>query len=364
MKFTIDKKSLIKHINIAQKAISSKSTMQILEGIVFDVRDGYLTLISTDLELSVETRVKCDVIEEGSVVINSSIIGNIIRKLPDDIISFTVKDDNINIKCQKSVFNIMGQDASNYPSLPEVENQNTISLNNEELKQAIKETEFSASTEDTRLALTGLLLEKTPESINLVGLDGYRLAVKKIPYSNTEVEEVIVPRRAMLELSKIVEDGMTSIKTVKGHIVFENEETKLFSRLIDKKYIAYKEIISSDYRTKLQVNKDDFLAALERASLLAKEEKANLVVLTIEDNMIRIQSNTEIGNVDEKISSRQEGEDLQIAFNARYLIEGVKAQSEEELVLYFNESLNPMQMHPAKDEDSYIYLALPVRVGR
>lgn len=364
MKFLINKQDLDKHISIAQKAISNKSSIQILEGIVFTASNSELILSSTDMELSIETRVACDVIEEGSVVIKSSIIGNIVKKMPNDTITITAVDDNVNIACLNSVFDISCQSAMEYPPLPDVEDDPILTIENSDLIDAVKETIFATSNDETRLALTGILFELTRENIKFVGLDGYRMALRKFDYKCEKEESVIVPKRAFNELIKILDDSSTDIILIKGHIAFINGSTKMYSRLIDKKYIDYNKIISSDYKISVRVNKNDFINSLDRAMLLATGSSASLTKLTFEDGEISINSNSEYGKLDEKVFAKQEGENIQIAFNTRYLLDGLKVMEDDEVILHLNTSLSPLTIYPINNSEDYLYLALPVRLSQ
>lgn len=364
MKFKILKSELDKHISIAQKAISNKSSMQLLEGIVFSAKNNELILRSTDLELSIETRVECEVIEEGEIVINSTMIGNLIRKMPQDIITFTVDGLNINIKSQNSVFNITGQESTEYPITPEVEENVLLTIDNQDLRDAIKETIFATSTDETRLAFTGVLFEIKKDYVRFVGLDGYRMAMKTYELSANGENTSIVPKRAFNELVKILDDTTTDVIVIPGHIVFINGSTKMYSRLIDKKYIDYNRIIIKDYKTSVKLNRNDFINSLERALLLTTGNNASLTKLTFEDDMITINSNSEFGRLDEKIFVEKEGEDLLIAFNTRYMLDGLKAIEDDEIVLYLNSGLEPVNIYPVNDSNQYIYIVLPVRLSK
>lgn len=364
MKFNINKQDLDKHISIAQKAISNKSSIQILEGIVFTAKNNQLILSSTDMELSIETRVDCEVLREGSTVIKSSIIGNIVRKMPNDIISFTVEDENVNIKCQNSVFDISSQDANEYPPLPNIDENPILEMENEDLIDAIRETIFATSTDETRLALTGILFEIENNEIRFVGLDGYRMAIKKYNYECEENISCIVPKRAFSELSKILDDASTKIIVIKGHIAFINQTTKMYSRLIDKKYIDYRKIISPSHKISIRVNKNDLINSLDRALLLTTGASASLTRFNFEEGVISISSNSDFGSLDEKVFCKQDGENINIAFNTRYLLDGLKAIEKDEVLLHLNSSLQPMTIYPIGDLENYLYLVLPVRLSK
>lgn len=364
MKFKILKSDLYKHISIAQKAISNKSSIQILENILFQTKGDELILSSTDLELSVETRVKCQVFEEGAAIIKSSIIGNIVNKMPQDDITITVEDGNVNIKSQNSTFDIQAQSPHDYPPLPEIEEEPSLTLENKDLTKAIRETIFATSHDEARLALTGLLFEVKEDFVRFVGLDGYRMAIRTLENPSTKEVSSIVPKRAFNELIKILDDGQTDIVIVDGHIVFINDTTKMYSRLINKTYIDYNKILNSNSTTQIKVNRHDLINSLERAQLLVTGASASLSKITFEDGTINIRSNSEFGKLNENIFADQEGENLEIAFNTRYVLEGLKAIEDDQVELHLTGPLAPMNIYSLNQSDDYLYLVLPVRLSQ
>ena len=365
MKIKINQKDLSKHISIAQKGISSRTTLQILDGILLEAYKDKLRLIGTDLEISIETYVNCEIEEEGSIVVNSKIFGDIVKKLPDAPIYMDVDNNNINIKCENSEFNIIGNSAKEYPDLPLILDHTSFELSNDLFKSAIRQTVFATTQDETRPSLTGVLIEIEDRLISFVALDGYRLSLRKLPIESDIQLKIIIPGRALNELNKILEDNeeIMKIAAAPGHVVFNTGDTIVYSRLLEGQFFNYKEIIRKDHKTSATVNKREFQNSLERASLLAKEEKANLVKLNMIDGQILIKSNSEIGNVNEVINADVNGENINIAFNSRYILEGIKIIDSEEIQLNFMGSLNPCIIKPIQDEN-YIYLVLPVRLAQ
>ncbi len=365
MRIEINQKLLAAHTNIVQKAISSRTTLQILDGILLKTVDGKLKLTATDLEIGIESYVDCNIIEEGSIVVNSRIFGDIVKRLPDSTVNISVVDSNINIKCENSEFNIKGSLAFEYPELPLVINQNTFKVPKDLLKSAIRQTIFATTQDETRPILTGVLLEIEEGLGSFVALDGYRLALRSIPIETKENIKIVIPGRVLGELSKILDDTdeEITITVAPNHIIFDLGDTKVSSRLLEGQFINYKDIIRKDHKTSVRVDKKVLQDSLERASLLAKEEKANLVRLSIRDDQITIKSNTEIGDVNEQVFCHKDGDDLNIAFNFRYIIEGIKVIDSEEIDLFFMGELNPCIINPT-DEENYTYLVLPVRIAK
>lgn len=364
MRIRVDQNILSNHINIVQKGISTRTTLQILDGILLETINGRLKLTATDLEIRIETYLDCDIIEEGAIVVNSRIFGDIIKKLPNSSINIQVEDNNINITCESSEFNILGSSPYEYPELPTIVNQNSFNIPKDLFKSAIRQTVFATTQDETRPILTGVLLEITNGNGYFVALDGYRLALRSIPVDLKEDIKIVIPGRVLGELNKILDDDENlTITTAPGHVIFDMGDTVVSSRLLEGQFLNYKDIIRKDHKTNVKVNRKELQDSLERASLLAKEEKANLVKLNIANNQIIIKSNSEIGNVNEEIPSEQEGEDVNIAFNSKYVIDGIKAIDSEEIELYFMGSLNPCIINPVGDKN-YTYLVLPVRLAQ
>ncbi len=365
MKIKIDQRNLSKHIGIAQKGISSRTTLQILDGILFEAKNDRLKLTATDLEVSIETYIDCDIEVEGSIVINSKLFGDIVRKLPHEDIYIDVVDNNINIKCQNSEFNIIGGLANEYPDLPIILEQDSFEIDRDLFRNAIRQTVFATIQDETRPALSGVLFEIEDDNISFVALDGYRLSLRQMPINSENYTKIIVPGRILNEINKILDesDDILKIAIAPGHVMFNIGKTIVYSRLLEGQFLNYKEIIRNDHKTSIKVNKRELQNSLERASLLAKEEKANLVKFTIKQNELIINSNSEIGNVNEVISTEIKGEEISIAFNSRYILEGIKIIESETIELKFMGSLNPCIINPIDDEN-YTYLVLPVRLAQ
>lgn len=348
---------------MAQRAISNRTSILVLEGILFEAKDQHLTLIATDFDLSIITKTSCDVIEEGSIVLNSSLIGNIVRKLPDDTVYIKAVDGKVQIRCGNALFELISLDPSEYPALPVVDASTSFSLPGELMAKVIKYTLFSVSADESRPTTMGVLMETDADSIHFVSLDGYRLSRARLPYENPDPFTVIVPSRTISELNRImdVEQDLTFCQEG-GTILFEFGNTKLYSRLIEGRFIDYKGILGTKYHTYTTVNRHAFIDALDRMSLLAREDKAKLVKMAIGRDSIEMQSNTELGNVYEKIACETEGEDLNIAFNTRYISDGAKIIETEKIRINLKGPVDPCTVVPVEDELDYTHLVLPVKL--
>lgn len=365
MKLRIEQRELSRGINIVQKGISSKTTLPILNGILIEANDNVLKLTGTDLDLSIESSLQCEVYKEGSIVVISRIFGDIIRKLPDMPVDIEVDEsNNIHIKCGNSKFNILGQDSIEYPQLTQVDNNDFFNIPKDLLKSMIKQTVFATAQDETRPVLTGALLEINNGKATLVALDGYRLAVKTISIDCNEDIKVVIPSKSLNEVSKILDDDDSDVGIMcnSSHIIFNLGKTIITSRLLEGQFINYKDIIRNEYKSKVKVKTRDIQESIERASLLAREGKNNLVKLEVFDEKVVITSNSELGNVYEEIPIELEGNDIKIAFNSKYILDGLKVIDSEEVVLNLVSNVNPCIIRPAED-DSYTYLILPVRLA-
>lgn len=364
MKIKVNRAELAKHIFIVQRAISARTTMQILEGILISCKDNLINLTATDTEISIISKMSALVEEEGEIVVNGRLFGNIIRKLNANDVYIKVENYNMNIKCGSSEFNISCQKADEYPELPKIEEDKTINFTKNEIKEAIRKTSFAVSLDETRIAFTGVYLDFKKDYINFVALDGFRLAIKKLNKSIEFKGSAIVPARSFNELVKILEDGKEDLKVKlsHNHIVFLLEDTVFYSSLISGDFFPYENLLKGKYKIKTEVIKSDFQNAVERASLLAKEDKANLIEINIKDNEIFIDSNSEIGNVHEIIPCSPTKEELRIAFNSKYILDGIKVMDTEKILLNFFDSVTPCIINEDGNDD-YIYLVLPVRLA-
>ncbi len=364
MKFLCNKSTIQDAVSIAQKAVLGKSPMPILEGILIKAFNNELTLIGSDIDLSIETKIYAEVIEPGSIVIDSKLFGDIIRKLPNDTIQInTIENNSIEITCQRSSFTLIHMNADDFPTLPAINENMLLSMSQKSLKNMIKSTIFSTAQDETRPILTGVLFEIKNKKINLVALDGFRLALKSYEVDNDNTINAVIPAKTLNEIIKILEDkeDIVNVTFTPNHILFNLGDTKVISRLLEGEFIKYNSIIPEDFNLKVTVRRDELLNCIERASLLAKEGNTNLIRLDINDDSIVITSNSQLGKVREEMNIILQGESLKIAFNSKYLIDILKIMEEEEIIMNFSSSISPCVIKN-KDNDNCTYLVLPVRL--
>lgn len=367
MKLTANKSNLSFGVQVVQRAVSSKNPLPVLSGILLKIKNGQLIFTATDLEMGIECSVPVDVQEEGGVVLPSRYFGEIVRKLPDVKISLAVNKENNNalIRYGQSEFNLLGMSLEDYPILPSVDSESTLILKQNVFKNMIKQVSFSISTDDNRPVFTGILMEIENGSIKLIATDTHRLAFRssKIENNLDMIKTTIIPGKTLNELNRIMNGDSEELKIAFGdnQIVFEMPGIRLVSRLIEGQFPNYKQVIPQGCKSKIKIKTKEFLEATERASLLAKEG-ANVIKLNIKADKMVISSNSpEIGKIEEQIDIEMEGEEAQIAFNSKYLIDVLKVIDVDEILLELTGSLSPGIIKPLEGED-YIYLILPIRL--
>ena len=366
MNIICSKQKLQEGISIVTKAITGKTTMPILEGIYIEANKEGLTLIGSDMDVSIETKVEANVIKEGSIVIDSKIFSEIIRKLPNSDVKIEISENElIQITCEKSVFNLVFMNSSDYPALPNINEDVTVEVPQNILKNMIKGTSFAIAQDEARPILQGILFEVKNKELNLVALDGYRLAVRSELLDLDDNIEVVIPGKTLNEVSKILEDNEEILKITftHNHILFNVDNTKIISRLLDGKFVNYLSLLPQEYKLLVNIKKQDFQNGLERASLMAKDGNSNLIKLDVQEESLIITSNSQLGKVREEVSANLQGEGIQIAFNSRYLLDVLKNMEEEDIVIEMTSSVSPCVIK-GKNSNNAKYLVLPVRLVR
>jgi len=370
MKFTCDKTMLINNINIVSKAVSSRTTLPILECILLSADKNGLKMTGNDLEMGIETSyIEAEVITEGIIAIEARLFSEIIKRLPDDgWVIIEVMDDNlVLIKCGKSEFKIMGLSGEEFPVIPNVERNNEYKINGLMLREMIRQTIFAVSMDESKPVLTGELFEIDENSLKLVAVDGFRVAFRSLALDGDNPDiSVVVPGKTLNEISKILPTGdedTVSVCFTDKHMLIQMDECMVVSRLLDGEFLKYRQILEADTSTSVKIDPSEFLRALERASLISKETKKNPVKLDIERDIIKISSNTETGTSYDELTVETTGEGLSIAFNPKYLIDALKSIDEDATYMHFTTALSPCII-TGEEGCGYKYLVLPLRVNR
>ena len=363
MKIICTKSNLVKGVNVVSKAVPSKTTMPILECILIDATTDIIKFTANDMELGIETTVEGDILEKGVIAIDAKIFSEIVRKLPDNEVVIEC-DNNLQttITCEKAKFNISCKSGEDFSYLPYVEKTETITLSQFTLKEIIRQTIFSIADNDSNKLMTGELFQIQDNMLKVVSLDGHRISIRKTELKDVyQSRKVVVPGKTLMEVSKIFSGEVESEVTISFtsiHIVFEFDNTVVVSRLIEGEYFRIDQMLSSDYETKVKINKKEFLNCIDRATLLVKEGDKKPIIINILDDVMELKIKSQIGSMNEEIMISKEGRDLLIGFNPKFLIDALRVIDDEEVTLYL---MNPKAPCFIKDDkENYIYLILPV----
>ena len=363
MRIVCTKSNLVKGVSIVSKAVPSKTTMPILECILVDASTDVIKLTANDMELGIETRIEGDILERGIIALNAKIFSEIVRKLPDsDVVIETTSDNQTLITCEKAKFNIAAQSGEDFSYLPVIEKEDYITVSEFTLKEVIRQTIFSIADNDTNKMMTGELFEIEGNILKVVSLDGHRISIRKIELKEDYGQKkVIVPGKTLQEISKIIggeAEALVDISFTKNHIVFEFDKTVVVSRLIEGEYFKIDQMLSSDYETKVTINKKEFLDCIERATILIRENDKKPLILNVGDNSMELKLNSSFGSMNAELMIHKTGKDIMIGFNPKFLIDALRVIDDEEINIYM---MNPKSPCFIKDEEAnYIYLILPV----
>lgn len=373
MKIIFEKDKMIKALNSVTKAVATKTTMPILEGILIQTNNDDIKLTCYDKELGIEYIIKeNNVLEQGSIVVNAIMFSEIIRKLPDTNITISINDNNLLvIECEGSVYKLATMNPDDFPQLPEINVENSIELEQNTIKDMIRKTIFAISTEENRPVFTGCLFEVKNNKLNVVAVDGFRLAWKsKVLNTKTNDFEAVIPGRTLQEINKILADSFDLIKLgiSKNQALFEIENCKIVTRLLDGEFLKYSEVIPKKWETRVRVNKNLISNCFERISLISsssmEKEKKYPVKLNVEVGKIKISCTNQTSDAKEEIFTTTEGQDLEAGFNPKFFLDVFRNIDDEEVYINFGTSISPSVIKSIEDDGDYQYMILPVRLKK
>ena len=369
MKFICEREKLLKAINSVVKGVASKTTMPILEGILIQTNDNEIKLTTYDLEIGIEYIIESKIEEQGSTVVNAVMFSEIIRKLPDTEISVTLNENNLLvIECEGSLYKLATMNPEEFPELPKINIENAVDLDQKTLKSMVRKTIFAVSMEENRPVFTGCLFEIVNNKINVVAVDGFRLA-----WSSSFLEKqcndfkAVIPGKTLNEVNKIVTDSFEPIKigVSKNQALFQMENCKIVTRLLDGEFLNYYSVIPKNWETRIRVNKRDLQECFERISLIsasiAEKEKKYPVKTKIEVGKITISCTNQTGDAKEELYLETQGKELEAGFNPKYFLDALKVIDDEEIFIDFGTSVSPSVIRPIENED-YTYMILPIRM--
>lgn len=363
MKIVCSKSELVKGVNIVSKAVPTRTTMAILECILIDASTNVIKLTANDMEIGIETVIEGNIEERGIIALDAKLFGDIVRKLPDNEV--TIESDvtyKTTISCEKANFNLVGKSGEDFAAIPMVTRNKPIVISQFTLKEVIRQTIFSIADNDNNKIMMGELFDIKANNLKVVSLDGHRISIRNIELKESyEDKKVIVPGKSLNEISKIIGgsvDEDVNIYISDNHIVFEFDKTTMVSRLIDGEYFKIEQMISSDYDTKISINKKEILDCIDRATLLVKEGDKKPIIMNITNGNMELSINSVIGSMKEDIEINKEGKDIMIGFNPKFFIDALRVIDEDTIDIYM---VNPKAPCYIKDADNrYIYLILPV----
>ncbi len=369
MKIVCEKEKILKAINSVTKAVASKTTMPILEGILIQTNDKEVKLTTYDLEIGIEYIIDANIKEQGATVVNAIMFSEIIRKLPDTDINISLNEQNLLvIECEGSLYKLATMNPDEFPELPQINVENSISIEQNTLKEMIRKTIFAVSTEENRPIFTGCLFEIKNNKLNVVAVDGFRLAWKsKFLQNNSNDFTAVIPGRTLNEVNKIILDSFDTIKigVAKNQALFEMENCKLVTRLLDGEFLNYSSVIPENWETRIRVNRSNIQNCFERISLISsssiEKEKKYPVKVLVDIGKVTISCTNQTGDAKEEMYVTTEGQNLEAGFNPKYFLDALRAIDDEEIFIDFGTSISPCIIRSV-DEGDYKYMILPIRL--
>ena len=348
------------------KAVSTKTTNPILEGIKLVAEDDALTLIATDGELAIERKIKANVDIEGQTVVPGKLFAEFVRRLTNEQIELSLNERNqLKIKYTDSEVFMQCLNANEFPTIQQINNAQFFTIKQNDFKDLLDKTIFCAAPDETRPMLKGCLLEVTKENIISVALDGFRMALAKKPVVDCSTEmSIVVPSRSLSELSKLLEDSDASLRLLvqQNYLMAEVNDTKIITRLLGTgaDYVNYKQVIPNDFKTTVVVQKNQLEQALERVAILARASNEQGATFEFKENLLTLQIKSDLGNVTEKVTASVVGYDLDLTLNIFYIKESLNVIKDDFVKLELNGVVNPCVIVPHTG-DEYMYIILPLR---
>ena len=366
MKFTCNTKELSEACSNVMRAVSTKVTIPTIEGILIECGSDTLSLTGYDFEFGINTTLQANVVEPGAIVINAKIISDIIRKLPDGNVTFDISGTSISIISGAAQYNIMGIDAEDYPELPSVSGGYPLFLNEAVLQGMVMQTLFAvADNESSKPVHTGLKFELTLNQLRLVGVDGYRLAIRTetVQYDGEDIS-FIVPKKTIRELIKLMgndSDKNVSISVGKRHIVFDVENYSIISRLLDGDFLDYNAAVPKTASTTILINTDDAIDCIERTLPVIENDKKNPIRCLFDNDEMRVSTVSGLGRVVDYTHANVSGDRVEIGFNSKFILDALHAADTDQVKIELNSAVSPAKVMPVND-DSFLFLVLPMRL--
>lgn len=365
MKVICDGLDLSDAVLKVSKAIAVKAANPVLEGIKITAEGDTLTLLATDMELTIEKKIKADVLMEGQTVVVGKYFVDFVKKLENEQVELSqLYDSQLKIRYSDSESELQVFSAENFPRFEKSEEGNYFELNQSDLKKLVERTVIACSTDDSRPILKGCLFEVEEGVLTSVALDGFRMAVVKTEVSSNGNFKAVIPSKALSEIVRLLDKDKERVKIfIQNNSVYaEVENTSIFSRLIEGEFVKYSHILPNNFSNSVVVNKNVLLNSIERASIVARNDRYNVIKFDVKENVMTVSAKSEVGFVTENVNVNLDGKDITIAFNGKYIAEYLKIINEEFVTLKMNTAIDPCIITPVSS-DGFLYLVLPVRIN-
>ncbi len=364
MKFTVEREIFLSSVNKASKSVAQKTAIPVLEGLLIRTDGNKIIITGYNLETGITCEVEGNVSRQGVLVLSAQLLLNICRSANGSVIEIEESEKNgiVNVSSGTVFYKLTSMNSDDFPELPKPDAQPALSMVAKELKEIIDLTVFAVSQDEAKPANKGELFELTKESLTIVALDGFRMAVCKRPViSNTDIN-IVVPGKTMLELGRMISDNIETIdiSVSRRYIVFSCEEFTIVSRLINEEFFDYKRAIPDGYTAIAKLNTKEFIQCIDRAALVINENIKNPLRITFDEKSVHLECTTSLGKVTDDMECEYDGEPMKIGFNYRYLQEALKATDCEVINIHILNSLKAVKIYPSEG-DKFMFLVLPVR---
>ena len=366
IKFSCEKVLLQSAISITSRAVAQKSSIPALEGLLLHA-DQQLTVSGYNMQTGIRTKVSADVVSGGDIVLNARLFGDIIRRMPDDVVTFTADDRMmVHLSCGDADFDILGLSAADYPDLPEVEDEYSVSLHQSTLRAMIEEVAFAVSTNESRPVHTGALFEISDMGLTMVAVDGFRLAIRREPLEKIEggAFSFVAPGSALNEVKGICGDteDLAAVTLGKRHILFEVGDTELICRRLEGEFLDYKNAIPRKNPISVVAETKALIQSIDRVSVVISDKLKSPVRCLFDHDKVMLSAKTGNGEAKDVCRLSGDGKGLEIGFNNRYLMEALRYAPADEVKIELNTGVSPAIIVPVDDKENFLYMVLPVRL--
>ena len=366
MKFSCEKVLLQSAIAVTSRAVAQKSSIPALEGLLLHVDSG-LTVSGYNMQTGIRTKVSADVVSGGDIVLNARLFGDIIRRMPDDVVTVSVDDrQTVHLSCGDANFDILGLSAADYPDLPEVEDEYAMSIQQKTLRAMIEEVAFAVSTNESRPVHTGALFEISDAGLTMVAVDGFRLAVRREKLENMEggAFSFVAPGSALSEVKGICADteDLATVTLGRRHILFEVGDTELICRRLEGEFLDYKNAIPRKNPIQIVAETKALIESIDRVSVVISDKLKSPVRCLFDHDKVMLSAKTGNGEAKDVCRVSGDGDKLEIGFNNRYLMEALRYAPADKVKIELNTGVSPAIIVPVEGEENFLYMVLPVRL--